>query len=160
MRKLLRGSSGAPASYQRSLHSLTALLPMLYLAGKSQVSQLWPPAADGLPGIARHWFTATPDPQRSIFKPFTFPRSASGQPPQTSTHTAAAPAPRNPPHALWRAWQAVYERRGGRRPSVAALRDLEVLGLDPAGAGLSFVEAVQRELELYGRGPTDGMMGA
>ncbi|KAL4445908.1 hypothetical protein ABPG77_009107 [Micractinium sp. CCAP 211/92] len=56
--------------------------------------------------------------------------------------------------------QAVYERRGGRRPSVASLRDLEAEGLDPAGAGLSFEEAVQRELALYGRGPTDGMVEA
>ncbi|KAL4425689.1 hypothetical protein ABPG75_009705 [Micractinium tetrahymenae] len=122
----------------------------------SQVSQLWPPTADGTPRAPRHWFTATPDPQRSVFKFFAFPAAGSGQSPVSSPHTAAAPAPRNPPHELWRAWQGVYERRGGRKPSAAVLRGLEARGLDPAGSGLSFEEAVQRELELYGMGGTDG----
>lgn len=124
----------------------------------AQVSQLRTPAAVSVPGAARHWFTATPDPQRSVFKPFAFPPSTSGQPPQASAHTAAAPAARNPPHTLWRAWQGVYERRGAARPSALALRDLEACGLDPAGSELSFGEAVRRELELYNEGPSGGSM--
>lgn len=91
-----------------------------------------------------------------MFKPFSFPLSGSAQPPQTSAHTAATPAPRNPPHDLWRAWQGTYERRGGNRPSPAALRDLEAQGLGPAGGRLSFGQAVLHELELYGMRPTNG----
>ena len=107
--------------------------------------------SDGSPPLAQHWFTATPDPSRSVFKPFAF---ASSSAPGGSAHTAALPARRNPPHALWQAWQAVYEGRhgGGSKPFKAALQELEQRGLD-ASSGLSFADAVDEELRLYGRAP-------
>jgi len=120
-----------------------------------QVSVLSPPAANGgtSPPQARHWFTATPDPQRSIFKPFLMPppgsSSSDAEPLDGSPATVAAPAPRNPPHQLWQRWQGVYERRGAKKPPAAALRELEAQGLDPAG-GLTFAAAVEEELRLYG----------
>lgn len=100
-------------------------------------------------GGAQHWLTGTPDPQRSVFKPFRL-----GPPEATldgSPHTAAAPARRNPPHALWQAWQAAYEGRhgggGGKRPAQAALRELEARGLE-AGGGLTWAAAVEEEMQL------------
>lgn len=90
---------------------------------------------------AQHWFTATPDPSRSVFKPFSFQTGG-------SPHTAAAPAPRNPPHALWQAWQGVYEVCGAAKPSFSALRELEHRGLKEDG-GLTFAAAVEEELGLY-----------
>lgn len=107
-------------------------------------------APDGTHAAAQHWFTATPDPSRSVFKPFSF---ASSSAPGGSDHTVARPARRNPPHPLWQAWQAVHEGRHGRgtKPSQAALRELEQRGLD-ASSSLTFADAVDEELRLYGRG--------
>jgi secernin len=121
----------------------------------AQVSWLVPPSSnDGRQQQeqqAHHWFTATPDPQRSVFKPFSFSFHQGQQDAQPccSPHTAATPAPRNSPHALWHAWQAVNETRGGFKTSQAALQELEVRGLEGT-AGLSFAAAVAEELRLYG----------
>lgn len=128
----------------------------------------------GAQPAAQHWFTATPDPQRSVFKPFAF--TATGPVPDPgrdqqqeeededgeqqqqqqpgSPYTVAAPARRNPPHRLWQAWQAAYEGRGSAdgsstRPALSALRDLEARGTDPEG-GLTFRAAVEEEMRLYG----------
>lgn len=109
----------------------------------SQVS--WLPTAAG--GPALHWFTATPDPRRSVFKPFCLP-SDQQQQLDGSPHTTALPAKRNLPHPLWQAWQAVYERRGGVKPPPAALQELEARGLSPA-SGLTWAAAVEEELRLY-----------
>ena len=129
-------------------------------------------AADDKTGpAAQHWFTATPDPLRSIYKPFGFPKGSSTddgradgqsieQQPQQQQHaadesslgspyTVAGTAPRNPSHPLWRAWQSTYEKRGGSRPPLDALQELEARGLDPSG-GLSFAKAVEEEMRLYG----------
>lgn len=116
----------------------------------AQVSRLVRAATDGSQAAAeaQHWFTGTPDPQRSVFKPFRL--GPPGAPLDGSPHTAAAPARRNPPHALWQAWQAAYEGRHGgrgRRPSQAALRELEARGLE-AGGGLTWAVAVDEELRL------------
>ena len=126
-----------------------------------QVSRLTKPGGSGAggPPAAQHWFTATPDPRRGVFKPFAFPGSNSGGsgdggsngtlPVQASPYTAAQPARRNPPHALWKAWRSVHESRGGGKPAAAALRDLEARGLDP-GSSLTFAAAVEEEMRLYG----------
>ena len=115
-------------------------------AAPAQVSVLAPGAPP------RHWFTGTPDPQRSAFKPFA---CGPGGALDGSPHTAALPANRNPPTALWQAWQRVHEARGGRRPSAAALRELEARGL-AEGSGLSWAAAVDAELQLYGGCSNDG----
>lgn len=95
----------------------------------------------------RHWFTGSPDPQRSIFKPFLL---RPGAPLDGSPHTAALPAARNPPTALWQAWQRACEQKGGRgRPPAATLRELEARGLAD-GSSLSWAAAVEEELRLYG----------
>jgi hypothetical protein len=106
----------------------------------------------------QHWFTATPDPQRSVYKPFAFPPASSSsggslrqQQPECSPHTAAPPAARNPPHPLWQAWKVMHEYFGTLLPPQASLqlRELEAQGLDPQ-ADLTFAVAVQREMQLYG----------
>lgn len=129
----------------------------------SQVSLLGTPEAHGTdagsgdgadgaaaPPAARHWFTGTPDPQRGIFKPFVF--GAAGGALDGSPHTAAKPAARNPPHALWQAWQAAYEQRhgGGSKPAAEAVRELEARCLDPQSS-MTFAAAVGEEMRLYGR---------
>lgn len=166
--RLLEGAAAAggldPASMMgvlRDRHSGICMCAGSFRSNGAQVSRLVrPAAADGSNGgggrsppaaaaAAQHWFTATPDPKRSIFKPFSF--TAAGQL-DGSPHTLAAPAPINPPHVLWQAWQAVYEGRGGgsKKPSQAALRELEARGMN-AGGGLTWAAAVAEELQLYGR---------
>lgn len=124
----------------------------------SQVSVLRR-CAGGAGPAAQHWFTATPDPQRSVYKPFHLePHSAAdgaalgGDPAALdgSPLTAALPARRNPPHPLWQAWQAVHEKRGGRLGRAqAALQELEARGLQ---GGLTFAAAVEEEMQLYAAG--------
>lgn len=167
--RLLKDAAPAigPAAMMRILRDRPSGICMTgggFRSNGSQVSRLLPAAADGRKngsgvgavtdgslGAAQHWFTATPNPSHSVFKPFSF---ASSSQPGGSAHTAALPARRNPPHALWQAWQAVYEGRhgGGSKPSQAALRELEQRGLD-ASCGLTFAAAVEEELRLYGRTP-------
>lgn len=97
-----------------------------------------------------HWFTGTPDPRRSAFKPFVFGQGGSGA---ASPHTAAPPARCNPRHALWRAWQAVHEAGGAANEEVRAavrggLQRLEARGLEPDGS-MTFEAAAEEELRLY-----------
>lgn len=162
LHRLLQAAAPAidPAAMMRILRDRPSGICMTgggFRSNGSQVSRLPGAAANGHNGgsdgtlaAAQHWFTATPDPSRSMFKPFSF---ASSSAPGGSDHTVARPARRNPPHALWQAWQAVYEGRhgGGTKPSQAALQELEQRGLD-AGSRLTFADAVDEELRLYGRG--------
>ena len=161
--RLLQAAAGAldPRAMMHILRDSSSGICMCggggFRSNGAQVSWLVPPGCDDRQQQqqAQHWFTATPDPQRSIFKPFSFSfhqgQQQDGQP-GCSPHTAAAPAPRNPPHALWRAWQAVYEARAigkASKPSQAALRELEARGLEGA-TGISFAAAVEEEMRLYG----------
>jgi hypothetical protein len=120
-----------------------------------QVSRLVKPAGGGSAPQTLHWFTATPDPQRSVYKPFAFPQHpGNGQqlvadPAGGSSYTVALPAPRNPPHPLWKAWQSVYEARGASKPSQSALKELEARCLD-SKSGPTFAQAVEEEMRLYG----------
>lgn len=131
-----------------------------------QVSRLVRPTAgqEALAATAQHWFTATPDPMRSVFKPFTFLSSEQmagvsitqlesmqkSDSPQlaTSPYTQSCPALRNPPHPLWQAWCSVYEFQTCAKPPPKALRDLEMRGLEH-NTNLSFSEAVLEEMRLY-----------
>ncbi|GAB4817219.1 hypothetical protein N2152v2_004265 [Parachlorella kessleri] len=145
----------------------------------SQVSRLVKAVERSAAPTAQHWFTATPEPLRSIYKPFSFSTSGRGdgdgeqvdghsaeQEQQSqqqrqrqqrpadesslgSPYTGAQAAARNPPHPLWLAWQSVYEKRGGSKPPLEALQELEERGLDCSG-GLSFAKAVEEEMRLYG----------
>lgn len=137
-----RGNSVGELSQDVRIGALALSSASIVAPPNTQVSLL---SADAPP---RHWFTGSPDPQRSIFKPFLL---SPGAPLDGSTHTAALPAARNPPTALWQAWQRTYEQKGGRRPAAAALRELEERGLaEDGGSALSWATAVEEELRLYG----------
>lgn len=141
----------------------------------SQVSFLWL-AASNKPNI--HWFTATPDPSRSAFKPFTFPTDTSGSSGSKvdgsqacssasvvnavvgDSELTSSDGAGNTPHALWRASQGGQRTAAVRQALIKleeqGMRQWEQLLSSPPKSRsvispmLSFREAVEREMEICG----------
>jgi secernin len=82
--RLLQAAAGAldPRAMMHILRDSSSGICMCggggFRSNGAQVSWLVPPGCDDRQQQqqAQHWFTATPDPQRSIFKPFSFPPGA------------------------------------------------------------------------------------
>ncbi|XP_018019759.1 secernin-2 isoform X2 [Hyalella azteca] len=95
----------------------------------SQVSVLTPPG--GSAGPSCHWFTGTPDPQRSVFKPFVFTPNARISPFIKSPAIENDPAKKTPrferavdrSHVLYRRQQAALKAAAAE--TVTTLRQLE-----------------------------------
>lgn len=135
----------------------------------SQVSLIQSSLDTVLPDI--HWFTATPDPSRSAFKPFVFPRAksdeANTQPlvHQPSDFTVAAKNMDNKRvHILWqqaaKAWRKASNNKQLKSALLRGLTDVEEDGIrtvydvlqgrqDEAVLYTLFDDLCQKELALY-----------
>ena len=118
----------------------------------------------GLPGKrSLHWFTGTPDPSVSIFKPFVFVPGVGSCAMTMSPNVENDPAKETPrfqrkverAHPLWQAHAAAF--KAGRLPS-EELRELErnavkeMAELDGASEDILadlFKDAVQSEMKFY-----------
>lgn len=90
----------------------------------SQVSIL--SASSGTPK-AVHWFTGTPDPQFSIFKPFIFHAAVTEASDKTKSPTEN---PSDRRHTLYRRHEAFYERLCSDTELQSTLRQIENLCID------------------------------
>ncbi|KAF0296635.1 Secernin-2 [Amphibalanus amphitrite] len=130
----------------------------------SQVSVL-PPADSARP--ACHWFTGTPDPQRSVFKPFVFVDGARVSPHIQSPEIENDPAktvprfqrPVDRAHRLYRLHAAALRARPERHDEVRVLEQrcvpeldqfLEQYTADKAGELCDlFKDCIESELQFY-----------
>ncbi|KAF2351165.1 Peptidase C69 dipeptidase A, partial [Trinorchestia longiramus] len=100
-----------------------------FISTGSQVSVLTPPGGSGGPSC--HWFTGTPDPQRSVFKPFVFTPNARISPFIQSPEIENDPAKTSPrfsrevdrSHLLYRRQQAAL--KSASEETESTLRQLE-----------------------------------
>jgi hypothetical protein len=135
----------------------------------SQVSLLSKGGGDG-GGASCHWFTATPSPVFSVFKPFLFddnPSSAAPLPAsfantfcigERSSSTGSSSMPDNRQHPLWAAHASARIKRAALQQQQQLLAALEAkyhdVGLLCRKQGFQpgrniFAEAVDEEMELY-----------
>ena len=129
----------------------------------SQVSLLRAPGASGGGGCGRpsvHWLTATPDPSRSLFKPYIFPQELSSSwAVEASSSTKSLG--QNAPHGLWTSALQRMKKRRGDEGLVVEMRRIEEEQLTLAVASqddgsattttvtlASFASLVKRELGL------------
>ena len=124
----------------------------------SQVSLLGGSGNGGAALRSCHWFTATPSPARSVFKPFIFEVSPSVIMQRLSDTTcqgaSRGTSPDNRQHRLW-AEHALLSATSSSTflSQLAALEakyvELGLLKLKKGGGVNLFAEAVASELELY-----------